>query len=134
MPDYDKPNLDLIRMVQQARMAHDADAVPSQVSAVYWIESKPREPQQTPTSRTGAWRISTDLQHVDALWAQVKAATENGSLGYKSKVATASHSGSVNAREIRVCTYDSADSVDVQRVGDALRALGVADEMVYRAD
>jgi len=134
MPDDDKPNLDLIRMVQQARMAHDADAVPSQVSAVYWIESKPREPQQTPTSRAGEWRIATDLQHVDALWAQVKAATENGRLGYKSKVATASHNNSVNAREIRVCTYDSADSADVQRVGDVLRALGIVDEMVYRTE
>ncbi len=37
----DSPNLDLIRMVQQARMAHDAQAKPSQVAAVYWIEAKP---------------------------------------------------------------------------------------------
>jgi len=38
-PKNDPPNLDLISMVQQARMQHDADVLPSQVGAVYWIES-----------------------------------------------------------------------------------------------
>src|ERR1041385_1052245 len=102
MPDSDKPNLDLIRMVQQARMAHDAETIPSQVSGVYWIESKPRDPQQAPASRAGEWLIPTDLSHVDDLWARIKAATENGTLGYKAKVSTASRTGSVAAREIRV--------------------------------
>lgn len=36
----EKPNLDLIGMVQQARMQHDAGAAPSQMDAVYWIEAK----------------------------------------------------------------------------------------------
>jgi hypothetical protein len=130
MPE--KPNLDLIRMVQQARMAHDADAVPSQVGGVYWIESKPREPQQTPTSRAGEWMIPVDVQHVDELWTRIKAATENSTLGYKSKVSTASRTGSASAREIRVCTYDRADTADVQRVREMLKTLGIAADITYR--
>jgi hypothetical protein len=132
MPD--EPNLDLIRMVQQARMAHDAETIPSQVSGVYWIESKPRDSQQAPTSRAGEWLIPTDLQHVDELWSHIKTATENGTLGYKSKVSTVSRTNSVAAREIRVCTYDSTDTADVQRVRDALRTLGISDDIVYRAE
>src|SRR5688572_23946281 len=132
MSDSNKPNLDLIRMVQQARMAHDADAKPSQVAAVYWIEVKPCTAAQAPTSQAGQWRIATTIREVDALWAKVKAATEEGTLGYKSKVSTASHGSNPHAREVRVCTYDSADSADVQRVRDALTALGIVD-MTYIA-
>jgi hypothetical protein len=131
MSDSNQPNLDLIRLVQQARMAHDADATPSQVAAVYWIECKPRTPTQAPTSRAGDWVILTDTQHVDALWAKVKAATLEGALGCKSKVCTASHSSDPHAREIRVRTYDSADTADVQRVRAALFTLGIAADAVY---
>ena len=76
MADDDQPNLDLIEMVQQARMAHDAQAQPSQVAAVYWIEAKRQIAGAAPTPRAGYWLISTTVQAVDALWAQVKAATD----------------------------------------------------------
>lgn len=119
------PDLDLIQMVQRARMQHDADAQPSQVAAVYWIESKPATPTQAPTPRAGCWEIHTTTATVDAIWQRVKTATEAGELGYKSRVSTASHGKSKNAddRLIRVMTYDADDQADVARVGEKLRAL-----------
>ena len=120
----DQPDLDLIGMVQRARMAHDADAKPSQVTAVYWIEAKRQGSGAAPTPRAGSFTIHTTLAQVDEQWARIKAATEAGTLGYKAKVATASHSGSADERLIRVLTYDADDSADVARVRDALAALG----------
>lgn len=68
----EKPNLDLIQLVQQARMAHDCDATPSAVSTMYWIESKPLSPVPAPTARAGEWVIETTLADVDDLWAKIK--------------------------------------------------------------
>ncbi len=122
-----KPNLDLIQMVQQARMMHDRAATPSAFSAVYWIESKPLTAYPAPTAQAGEWVIETTVAEVDVLWAAVRAATEAGQLGYKSKVSTvpAKHQANVNARLIVVRTVDADDAVDVARVGEALRTLGV---------
>jgi hypothetical protein len=125
-----EPNLDLIRMVQQARLAHDRDARPSQLNAVYWIEIKRAEcadaPDAAPTERAGAWIISVNVETVDGAWERVRAATMAGALGYKSKVATAARSGGSRDRELRVLTYDADDTADVERVRAALLALGLA--------
>ena len=121
MSEPDKPNLDLINRVQQARMQHDSTARPSQVSGVYWIESKrPPGLEPGPTPRAGYWRLMTTVDQVDNLWATIKAATEAGELGYKSKVATASHDSNRDSRMIHVLTYDSADEADANRVRAAL--------------
>lgn len=128
MPNQpEKPNLDLIQMVQQARMAHDRDATPSAVSAVYWIESKPLAPVPPPTPRAGEWVIETTVTNVDALWAKIKAATEAGQLGYKSKVSTSPAKGQANtaARLIVVRTRDADESADVARVEAVLKALDI---------
>ncbi len=134
MPTGDQPNLDLIGMVQRARMTNDAEAQPSQVSAVYWIEVKPqqpeRQPEHQPTPRAGHWLIVTTLGEVDAVWTRIKAATQAGQLGYKSKVATASR-GAANERVIYVMTYDADDQADVERVRAALTALGFTDPLHY---
>lgn len=122
----DQPDLDLIRRVQQARAEHDAQAQPSQIAAVYWIEAKRQVAGSPPTSRAGFWLIRTTLLEVDAYWAVIKTATESGDLGYKSKVATAGRR-QPNERVIHVMTCDAADAADVARVGDALRALGFSD-------
>ncbi len=119
-----QPNMDLIRMVQNARMAHDQAAQPSQVAAVYWIEVKPRQVTTTPTPRAGFWRIRVTTQTVDAVWSAVKSATEAGELGYKSKVSTASRDGDPNSRVIHVLTVDADDAVDVERVRAALVKIG----------
>jgi hypothetical protein len=122
-----QPNLDLIQMVQRARMQHDRDARPSQVSGVYWIESKPLQEGLPPTAHAGEWVIETTSSVVDALWERIKAATEAGELGYKSKVSTApaTHQVEPDARMIVVRTRDADDAADVARVEARLRALGV---------
>ena len=131
------PNLDLIRMVQAARMQHDSRALPSQVSGVYWIEAKRKTGDYpAPTPRSGQWVIATTVREVDALWLKIREATEAGLLGYKSKVSTAAGPGQhdVDARLICVRTYDSADEADAQRVRDALRHLGIDEVLRYEAD
>lgn len=131
------PNLDLIGMVQKARMLHDSTAQPSQIAAVYWIEAKPRADAavKPPTPRTGQWVIETTVAVVDALWAAIKAATEAGELGYKSKVSTAPHAGKQSdQRMICVRTYDADDQADVERVRTTLERLGITGNLRYELD
>jgi len=125
MPE-DSPNLDLIRMVQQARMAHDAQAKPSQVNAVYWIEAKPlAEDAPAPTPRAGEFLIETNVEAIDALWDKIREATQRGVLGYKSKAATVSRTDDPRARLIVVRTVDADDEHDRARVRDALADIGI---------
>src|SRR5262249_23840683 len=115
------------QMVQQARMIHDREAVPSSLNVIYWIESKPLVSPQVLTPRTGQWLIETTITEVDDLWAKIRQATEDGRLGYKSKVSTHPAKGQTNpsARLIVVCTYDADDTADVARVETRLHELGI---------
>ena len=125
-----KADLDLIDMVQRARMLHDASARPSDYSAVYWIESKRKAGEYpAPTAKTGEWRVHLDIKNVDAVWARVKQATESGRLGYKSKVSTGPAAAQTDpeARLLCVRTYDAGDAGDVARVQRELLALGLSD-------
>jgi hypothetical protein len=124
--------MELIFRVQQARMAHDAEAIPSQATGVYWIEAKRKGDGPGPTPRAGHWRIVTTVSEVDALWAKIKAATEAGQLGYKSKVTTVSRSGQPDEREIHVVTYDADDQADVARIRAALQNLGITERAAYK--
>lgn len=129
-------NLDLIQKVQNARMLHDAAARPSALAAVYWIEAKPRHGEiRAPTATAGEWRISLTVAKVDSVWERVKALTVAGKLGYKSKVSTAPASGQADPDERLLCvrTYDARDANDVERVGRALRDIGLSG-LEYAAD
>jgi hypothetical protein len=136
-PDpFDPAALDLIAMVQRARMQHDADARPSQANVGYWIEAKRLVAGRPPTPRTGQWVIPTTVTVIDALWDTIKAATEAGTLGYKSKVASVSRRGGKDATDRVICvrTYDADDAADVQRVLGALRDLGITGDLRYERD
>lgn len=121
------PNLDLIRQVQRARMLHDAQATPSVVDAGYWLECKPAQETCQPTVRAGGWVIPTTRNRADADWDRIKAATQDGQLGYKSKISTMPGPGQAetDARVIIVRTCDADDLTDVERVRAALIALGL---------
>ena len=72
-------NLDLIQMVQKARMLHDETASPSALAAVYWIEAKRRDGDYpAPTAKAGEWRIPLRADDVDAVWERVKSLTTAG--------------------------------------------------------
>lgn len=124
----EKPNLDLIGLVQQARLAHDAAAQPSQVTARYWLEARGGGTQPTPTVRAGCWALRVPLSAIDARWAAVRQATEAGLLGYKAKT---SGRGSEDERIIQVMTYDADDAADVARIRAALRAPDLDGDWVY---
>ena len=129
-------NLDLIQMVQKARMLHDASARPSQLAAVYWIEAKRREGDfPAPTAKAGEWRIRLRAPTVDAVWERVKAMTVAGELGYKSKVSTRPAAGQADPEERLICarTYDANDRADVERVKRALLRIGLSG-LEYAAD
>jgi hypothetical protein len=123
--------LALIQRVQEARLAHDRDAAPSQVSGVYWVEYK--RPAHLagpgPTPRAGYVQLTTTLAEIDAVWAAIKAAMDRGELGYKARAATAprARGTDVDAREIQIVTYDADDAADLARVRAALTALGIRD-------
>lgn len=125
-----QPDLDLISMVQKARLMHDAEATPSEVSAVYWIEVK-CETCTAPTAQTGQWTLNVHKQDVDTVWEKVKTATIQGKLGYKSKVSTASRSGEhVDSRTIVVMTPDHSDE-EIQRIHHNLIALQIEGNWVF---
>lgn len=129
-------DLDLIQMVQRARMAHDADAAPSQVPGVYWVEAKSQQPDTPqPTARSGEWRIPTTVQAIDALWERIKMATQAGQLGYKAKASTRPAKGQADgdARVICVRTYDGTDQADVERIAAQLHEMQIT-EMSYHQD
>lgn len=121
-----KLDMDLINMVQNARMQHDQDAIPSQVPGVYWIEAKDPAPENAPTPRTGEFRIATTVDVVDEQWQLIKSATESGKLGYKSKVSTAPTDGTLHGKQRLICvrTYDADDTDDVERIKNTLLELG----------
>ncbi|MEL6308443.1 MAG: putative phosphothreonine lyase domain-containing protein [Chloroflexota bacterium] len=121
-----KLDMDIINMVQNARMQHDNDAVPSKVPGVYWIEAKAPAEHQQATARAGEFKIETDVDTVDAQWAVIKQATENAELGYKSKVSTSPTDGTPHGKQrlIIVKTYDADDREDMERVRAKLEALG----------
>lgn len=129
-------NLDLIQMVQRARMLHDETARPSDYTAVYWIEAKRDDGDfPPPTANAGEWRITLRVDNIDAVWEQVKSLTVAGELGYKSKVSTRPAAGQADPAERLLCvrTYDAADQADVERVGQALRTAGLQ-ELSYVPD
>lgn len=139
MPADDDPsdlNLDLIQMVQKARMLHDTSARPSELAAVYWIEAKSGAADcPAPRSSAGEWRVPLNAANVDDVWERVKALTLAGLLGYKSKVSTRPAAGQADPDQRLLCirTYDANDIDDVARVGAALRAIGLTG-LDYAAD
>ena len=120
----ERPDLDLIQLVQRARMAHDDQTRPSQISGAYWLEAKaPPGARPGPTVRAAALRAEIDVADLDALWASLRAATHAGQLGYKAKVATAAREAAPERRELRVLVADRADAQEVARVQARLQAL-----------
>lgn len=118
------PDLDLIQLVQRARMAHDDRARPSQIGGAYWLEAQaPPGAVAGPTVRAVALRADCDVAEVDAVWALLRKATQAGRLGYKAKVATAAREAATERRELRVLVADRADAAALARVQAELRTL-----------
>jgi hypothetical protein len=118
-------------------MPSDAE-LPSKESDRYWLRAE-RETgaYHAATENSGKWLIFVPDPDVDEFWAKVKAATEQGLLGVAAKVATAKenrHALHKDRKVICVYTYDWTDEVDVRRVREQLRSLGIKDKISYKAD
>ncbi len=92
------------------------DRHPSQVLDVYWLYAA-RQGSEYPdrTDNSGKWLLFVPLSQVDALWARIKLATEQGRLGGSSKVATARpnpNEANAETKVICVYTYDWTDEAD----------------------
>ena len=131
----ERPDIDLIQLVQRARMAHDDQARPSQIRGNYWLEAKaPPDLRPGPTRRAAELRAGADGAEIDALWDTLGAATQAGRLGYKAKVATAAREAAPARRELRVLLADRADAAEVARVQAELRTLTPALRWELAAD
>ncbi len=113
---------------------------PSEVTNYPWIHAQRKSRTGTYPARTdssGKWLVFVNFQKVNALWAKIKQATEEGRLGSAAKVATACPNP--NAKDptekvICVYTYDWTDEEDVRRVREELRGLGITQKIPYKAD
>lgn len=114
------------------------DPKPSEEKNVYWIYAERKVGGYPyPTERSGKWLIFVDPEDVDEVWAKIKKATEEGKLGYASKVSTAKPNPlAVNPRSRVICvyTYDWTDEDDVRRIREELRKLGITQKIPYKSD
>ncbi len=128
----------LIKSAQKETLSEFADAKPSEVIEVHWINVK-NEAGNYPktTDKIGKWLIFVPVESIDSFWAEIKKATEEGKLGQASKVATAkSNPNTIDPKRRVVCvyTYDWTDETDVRRVREELRKLGVTNKIAYKSD
>jgi len=115
-----------------------SECKPSEVTDVYWIYARRKKGKYLKsTPRSGKWLIFVDPKNVDKVWAKIKEATEGGKLGDSAKVATAKPNplaGESEAKVICVYTYDWRDEMDVRKVREELRKLGITNKIPYKVD
>ncbi|MEI7030798.1 putative phosphothreonine lyase domain-containg protein [Streptomyces pratensis] len=87
-------------------------------------------------AKAGKWLWFLPLRALDAGWRLIKTAVEGGQLGPGAKVATlgSDFDGDPTRRPVIIYTANHHDKEDVQRVLNALRALGVRDALAYKTD
>jgi hypothetical protein len=110
---------------------------PSKVTDAYWLSVECKTYNfKKPTERAGKWLVYLSIDRIDEYWTKIKQATEEGFLGYSSKVATARPNplASSKAKLIVVYTYDWLDEKDVFRVREALRKLGIEKKISYKSN
>ena len=90
------------------------------------------------SQRDGKWLIFVPIDEVDEAWKKIRAATEEGQLGDRSRASTgtgkASFAQEPGSRVIEVYTYDSEDEKDVMRVRKKLKDLGFKSELRYKTE
>jgi hypothetical protein len=97
-------------------------------------------PAEDVTQQIGKYLIFEDEKHIDSSWEKIKAATEDGLLGFASKVSTKKGKrrgidGGFDTQVICVYTkYTSSDESDKTRVLQALRKLGYNRHLPYKTD
>ena len=88
----------------------------------------------TSTNSTGKWCIFRDADNVDALWEKVQRGVRQGQFA-AALVSSAAQAASREGRHV-ICafTWNWADREDVMRAWQALRDMGVTEELGYKRD
>ncbi len=110
---------------------------PSRFTGDHYLHATAPSAGDAKTPRPGKWLIFVSRRRVDALWGTIRGAVERGRLGHAAKVSTALPEPNARDRKkhvIAVYTGDENDAVDVRRVRDALRGLGVTWRIPYKSD
>jgi hypothetical protein len=110
---------------------------PSRFTGDHYLHATAPNAGDVSTPRPGKWLIFVSRSRVDALWETIRRAVERGRLGHAAKVSTALPEPSARDPKkhvIAVYTGDENDAVDVRRVRDALRGLGVTWRIPYKSD
>ena len=127
-----------LKTIQTELAQQYAESKPSEVTEVYWLYAiRQKGTYPRPTPRSGKWLIFVDRNEVDTVWATIKQATEEGKLGGSAKVSTAKpnqYATDPKTKVICVYTYDWTDEADVRRIRAELRALGITQKILYKAD
>lgn len=101
-----------------------------------WADNPSADPDRE-RHWSGKWLWFPPISLLDASWATIRTATENGDLGYTSKAATLINTrpGSDDSRRpICVYTNDWRDLDDVRGILKSLRKLGIVDVLLYKTD
>lgn len=112
--------------------------LPSKVTSDYWVyayRQKGEYPEHTLNG--GKWLIFVSDYFLDKIWIKIKTATEEGKLGGMVKVATAKTNPDFQNSKVKVVcvyTYDWKDKMDVKRVRDGLRNIGITRKIAYKTD
>ena len=109
---------------------------PSEVTDVAWVFAKRKFGTYPPhTENAGKWLIFVSIAHLDEVWAKIKTATEQGLLGESAKAATArTNPNAANSATKVICvySYDWTDEMDVKRIREELRKLGIVSKIPYK--
>ncbi|MFJ8948204.1 putative phosphothreonine lyase domain-containing protein [Streptomyces sp. NPDC102395] len=127
------------RTAPSAQPEAPTGTTPSRETTEYWLWAHASDASLAEDGRpwSGKWIWFTPLSLLDRSWATIRAATEDGLLGYRSKAATlinARPKSDDTRRPICVYTRDWRDIGEVQRVLTSLRALGIADVLLYKTN
>lgn len=111
---------------------------PSKVTDIYWITAE-RKADDYPeaTENSGKWLIFVPNKVIDEVWEKIEKATVEGRLGSAAKVATAKpnpNASNPDTKVICVYTYNWTDELDVRRIRQELRELGIVTKIPYKAD
>ncbi|MDQ3997645.1 MAG: DUF1917 domain-containing protein [Gemmatimonadota bacterium] len=110
---------------------------PSRFTGDHYLHATGPEPGEGIVRRPGKWLIFVSRSRIDALWDQVRRAVKAGRLGHAAKVSTALPNPlSPDPKKHIICVYtaDEDNAVDVRRVREGLRQLGVTWKIPYKSD
>jgi hypothetical protein len=131
------PTIQLLRPAEPAAVATATDERPSRFTGDYYLHATGPQPENGSVRRPGKWLIFVSRSRIDALWDQIRRAVETGRLGHAAKVSTALPDPlSPDPKKHLICVYtgNEDDPVEVRRVRDALRQLGITWKIPYKSD